>query len=67
MAANGHIMTRNEPTIGVCGNICPFRAKLVTYNRFVVTENSHIMTRNEPTIGVWWKYKPISGQISHLQ
>ena len=39
VASNGHIMTRNEPTIVCGGNICPFLAKLVTYNRCVVTFN----------------------------
>ena len=35
------------------GKLCPFLAKLITYNRCVVVENAHIMTRNVPTIGVY--------------
>ena len=64
VAVNGHITTRNEPTIGVwwkymstsgqichiqevCGgNTCPFLAKLVTHNRYVVAINGLIMRRN---------------------
>ena len=37
----------------MCGEkLCPFLAKLVTYDGCVVAANGHIMTRNEPTIGV---------------
>ena len=46
VAANGHIMTRNEPTTGVWWKYMSVLAKLVTYNRCVVAINGLIMRRN---------------------
>ena len=42
VVANGHIMTRKEPTMMCDGSTCPFLAKLVTCNRCVAAANGHI-------------------------
>ena len=46
LAANGHIVNRNEPTMVCGGNICQFLTKLVTYNRCVVAIKDLILIRN---------------------
>ena len=46
VAANAHIVTRNEPTIGVWRKYMSILTKLVTYSRCVVAMKDLILTRN---------------------
>ena len=60
VAANGHVMNINEPTMGVSW-------KYMSISDQISHLNGHLMLRNGHTIGVWWKIMYISCQFSHLR